>query len=182
MSEATSASAERHAPADPAPNSATPQRPAAQGFWRREVLGVPAGHLLLAVSLIGAVGWGTWTTRKLLALEHKVHPIVKIQLGELVGEYVRGEARSGVPAEQIPAQTGAFMKLLNGAVDARAQGGAIIMLSNAVVDGDVPDVTQAVRQDVYAKIQRPAEGKAPDTTEQMKQFFQQGAASSASGQ
>jgi len=184
MSE-TSAAAAAGAPDTPldAPANATlSASPVRSAFWRWELLGVPAGQLALAIALIGALGWGAWTTRQLLALEHKVHPIVRIQLGELVGEYVRSEARSGVPADQLPAQTAAFMKILNGAVEARAQGGAIIMLSNAVVDGDVPDITQAVRQDVYARIQRPAESKAPDTTEQMKQFFQQGAASSGAGQ
>jgi len=112
----------------------------------------------------GALLWGVWATHTILGLRNSAPHLVKVELADLVREFVQGEARSGEPAEEITARTASFLKSLNSAVGARARHGDIVLLGNAVVDGDVPDITAMVRADVYAH-QSPAAEPAHGPTE-----------------
>lgn len=109
---------------------------------------LPRIGLVIAASAV--VLWGAWATHTLLGLSDHAPRLVKVELADLVREYVQREARSGEPAEAITAHTAQFLKALNGAVSAHATKGTIVLLGNAVVDGDVPDITGAVRAEVYA--------------------------------
>lgn len=130
---------------------------------RRQALLVGFG----AASLL----WGTWATHAILTLRRDAPHLVKVQLAELVREYVEGEARSGAPSDRITAETAAFLKALNDAVQARKGAGETVLLANAVVGGDVPDITLAVRREVYARVPRPQPGGADGLSPAMQQFF-----------
>ena len=141
---------------------------------------------MLTMALAGAcLLWGSWATHQLLGLEQRVTVIRKVALADLVREYVQGEARTGAAPEQITAQTGAYLKALNFAVARHAARGEVLLLSNAVVAGDVPDITPAIRDEVYASLTKPqtvAPANAPQSpTAQMEQFFQSKGASKGSG-
>ncbi|GHD00792.1 TrbI F-type domain-containing protein [Novosphingobium pokkalii] len=125
---------------------------------------------ILTMGLTGAcLLWGSWTTHKLLSLEQRVTTIRKVALADLVRDYVQAEARSGATPDQITAETSAYIKALNLAVARHAAQGEILLLSNAVVAGDVPDITPRVRDEVTASLAKPALSQSPAA--QMQQFF-----------
>ncbi|MFD2780348.1 TrbI F-type domain-containing protein [Novosphingobium pokkalii] len=95
--------------------------------------------------------------------------IRKVALADLVRDYVQAEARSGATPDQITAETSAYIKALNLAVARHAAQGEILLLSNAVVAGDVPDITPRVRDEVTASLAKPALSQSPAA--QMQQFF-----------
>lgn len=129
----------------------------------RQMLGVTAG----AATLL----WGVWASHAILDLRRAGPHLVKVQLAELVREFVQTEARSGAPSDRITAETATFLKALGEAVNARAAHGETVLLANAVVGGDVPDITMAVRSEVYAHVPRPQAGAAEGLSPQMQQFF-----------
>jgi len=137
--------------------------------------------LLLAALGAFAILWGTWVTHSLLALRQSAPHLVKVQLADLVREYVQDEARSGMPADRVSAQATAFLKALTQTVSAHARSGTVVLLANAVVDGAVPDITLAVRQEVYARVPHPQPAQAPGLSPIMQQFFDAHGASSAHG-
>jgi len=146
--------------------------------------GFSAQHRPLLIAALGslAILWGTWVTHTVLGLQQSAPHLVKVQLADLVREYVQDEARSGMPADEVSAQTTAFLKVLNQAVSAHARSGTVVLLANAVVDGAVPDITLAVRQEVYAHVPHPQPGQAQGLSPTMQQFFDAHGASSAHGQ
>lgn len=141
---------------------------------------------ILAMGLTGAcLLWGSWTTHKLLGLEQRVTTIRKVALADLVREYVQGQARSGAAPDQITAETGAYLKALNLAVARHAAQGEVLLLSNAVVAGDVPDITATIRDETYASLAKPQGGAAAPSvaspSAQMQQFFDTKGADHGSG-
>lgn len=125
---------------------------------------------ILTMGLTGAcLLWGSWTTHKLLSLEQRVTTIRKVALADLVRDYVQAEARSGASPDQITVETSAYIKALNLAVARHAAQGEVLLLSNAVVAGDVPDITPQVRDEVTASLNKPASSQSPAA--QMQQFF-----------
>jgi len=121
-------------------------------------------QVTLAMAAGGALLWGVWATHTILGLRNTSQHLVKVELAELVREFVQREARAGEPAEEITTRTASFLKALNTAVGTRARHGDIVLLGNAVVDGDIPDITATVRADVYAH-QPPAPEPAHVPTE-----------------
>ncbi|KUR74231.1 TrbI F-type domain-containing protein [Novosphingobium sp. Fuku2-ISO-50] len=141
---------------------------------------------ILVMGLTGAcLLWGSWTTHKLLGLEQRVTTTRKVALADLVREYVQAEARSGAAPDQVTAETGAYLKALNLAVARHAAQGEVLLLSNAVVAGDVPDITATIRDETYASLAKPQGGAAVPSVAspatQMQQFFDAKGADHGSG-
>lgn len=145
--------------------------PASRGF--RE-LGI---FVLSSLALL----WAAWTTHAICEIKRVSPHIVKVQLAGLVQEYVQAEARSGAPADQVTAQTTAYLKALNETVSAHAHGGTVVLLANAVVDGAVPDITMTVRKEVYSRVPHPQPGQAQGMTPQMQRFFDANGAADGNG-
>lgn len=108
--------------------------------------------MLALMVVVAGLAWGAWTTRAILDLRRAPAPFVKVQLGGLVADYVRAQARSATPPDQMGAQTQAFMKLLDVALAREAHAGRVVLVSEAVAGGSVPDITETVRREVYAKM------------------------------
>lgn len=140
------------------------------------------GQILIAGLVAAGLLWGVWATHAILDLKRGSNHLVKVQLADLVREYVQTEARSGAAPEQITAQTAGFLKALNAAVNAHAKTGEIVLLSNAVVDGAVPDITAAIRSEVYASVPRTAAAPARGPSPQMEPLFQKDGGPGGSGQ
>lgn len=108
----------------------------------------------LVGSLVAAGLWGAWVTKNVLAAGD-LPPMAKVQLAGLVGEYVQAQARSVTPPEQVTSETRAFMAEIQRNLAARGQAGQIVLVGEAVLAGEVPDITAELRREVYARVKMP---------------------------
>lgn len=115
---------------------------------RRPRGGIARGQVLLVAALIGVLCWGAWMTRAILDLRAAPSRVVKVQLASLVGDYVRAEARGNASPDQIGPRTAQFMKVLDATIARHARGGQIVLVSEAVVGGRVPDITADIDREV----------------------------------
>ena len=86
--------------------------------------------------------------------------IAKVQLSGIVGEYVQAQARSATPPEQVTTETRAFMGEVQKNLERRGAAGQIVLVGEAVLAGNVPDITAEVRREVYTKIKMPQPANA----------------------
>lgn len=139
------------APAPPAPPRR--RRTVFAGFTRLQML---CGLIVLA-----ALVWGMWVT-KVLVTPRQDH-IVSARLSSLVGEYVQAQARSASPPEQVEAEMRKFMASLDTELQRRSAGGEIVLVGEAVLTKNVPDITDTLRQAVYASgVARPRQATAAE--------------------
>ena len=90
-----------------------------------------------------------------LVSEDQLAPMARIQLSAMVGEYVQAQARSATPPDQVTAETQAFMAEIQRNLEARGQRGQIVLVGEAVLAGDVPDITASLRKEVFTKVRMP---------------------------
>lgn len=142
----------------PAPPAAPPapvrtRRTFFAGFSRMQMLG---GLVLLA-----AVVWGMWVT-KLLVTPKQDH-IVSARLSSIVGEYVQAQARSTSPPAQVEAEMRTFMASLDKELQRRSASGQIVLVGEAVLTKNVPDITDSLKNAVYASgVARPRQASAEE--------------------
>lgn len=108
----------------------------------------------LVAALVGTGLWGAWVTKELLA-DPGLPSIAKVQLSNIVGEYVQAQARSATPPDQVTAETRAFMAEIERNLKARGANGQIVLVGEAVLAGEVPDITADLRRELYAKVRMP---------------------------
>ena len=108
----------------------------------------------LVGGLVAAGLWGAWVTKNLLA-DEAIPPIARVQLSGIVGEYVQAQARSATPPEQVTEETRAFMAEIQRNLEARGAKGQIVLVGEAVLAGNVPDITASLRKEVYTKVRMP---------------------------
>ena len=110
------------------------------GFSKLQIL-VGLIGLLLAV-------WGMWVTKTLLtpAEDH----LVSARLSSLVGEYVEAQRFSGSPPERVKAEMQAFMGSLDKELQRRGSGGQVVLVGEAVLTKNVPDITESLKKAVFA--------------------------------
>lgn len=124
-----------------APRAAAPRRkPGFAGFSRPQIL---IGLLLLA----GLV-WGMWVTRALTA--PRQDHIVSARLSALVGDYVEAQRYSGSPPDRVQAEMRAFMTSLDKELQRRSAGGQVVLVGEAVLTRNVPDITESLKKAVFA--------------------------------
>lgn len=112
---------------------------------------------LAAVGAVVSVGlWGAWVTKELLH-GSDMPPIAKVQLQSMVGEYVQAQARSTTPPDQVTAETKAFMTEIQNNLVARGKRGQIVLVAEAVVSENIPDITGELKKEVFAKVKMPAQ-------------------------
>lgn len=118
---------------------------------------------LIPVALVGALVaaglWGAWVTKSVLGTGD-TPTIAKVQLSGIVGEYVQAQARSATPPEQVTTETRAFMGEVQKNLERRGAAGQIVLVGEAVLAGNVPDITAEVRREVYTKIKMPQPANA----------------------
>lgn len=118
---------------------------------------------LIPVALVGALVaeglWGAWVTKTVLGAGD-TPTIAKVQLSGIVGEYVQAQARSATPPEQVTTETRAFMGEVQKNLERRGASGQIVLVGEAVLAGNVPDITAEVRREVYAKVKMPQPANA----------------------
>lgn len=115
----------------------------------------PVTHMAALVAALVAAGlWGAWVTKSLAAGPDRP-AIAKVQLSGIVGEYVQAQARSATPPEQVTTETRAFMGEVQRNLERRGGSGQIVLVGEAVLAGNVPDITAEVRREVYARVKMP---------------------------
>ena len=117
----------------------------------RKLGGMPVA---LVGGLVAAGLWGAWVTKNVLAAGD-LPPMAKVQLAGLVGEYVQAQARSATPPDQVTAETRAFMAEIERNLKARGAHGQTVLVGEAVLAGDVPDITADLRREIYARVKMP---------------------------
>lgn len=113
-----------------------------------------AAPVTLVAALVAAGLWGAWVTKSVLAGPERP-AIAKVQLSGIVGEYVQAQARSATPPDQVSAETRAFMGEIQRNLEKRGAAGQLVLVGEAVVAGNVPDITADVRREVYARVKMP---------------------------
>lgn len=121
-----------------------------------------AAPIALVAALVAAGLWGAWVTKSVLG-EQEAPAIAKVQLSGIVGEYVQAQARSATPPEQVTTETRAFMSEIQRNLERRGAAGQIVLVGEAVVAGNVPDITADVRREVYARVRMPQQAAASGT-------------------
>lgn len=152
----------RDRPASPPPPTLAPRRG-----------GLPRSAILLAAGAIGSLLWGVWMTKEIADLKHRQVPIAAVRLQPLIEEYVQAQARSGTPEQLVMRQTQAFMSVLDAELLRRGKDGTTVLVAEAVLSKNVPDITREVRQAVYAKVPPPAAGRPQAQQQMMPQMMPQ---------
>lgn len=110
------------------------------GFSRQQIV---VGVLVLAL-----IVWGMWVTRALTAA--KQDHIVSARLSSLVGDYVEAQRYSGSPPERVQAEMRAFMASLDKELQRRSESGQVVLVGEAVLTRNVPDITDSLKKAVFA--------------------------------
>ncbi|MBB4860533.1 hypothetical protein HNO88_003877 [Novosphingobium chloroacetimidivorans] len=151
---------------EPGVGAKAPQAPS------KKKSGVSPAQVLMVAAGVATLAWGAWMTRSVMDLQATGEPqFVKVQLQGLVGEYIKAQARSATAPDKVSAETGAFMAELDKAVKGLSAEGKIVLINEAIVAGDVPDVTEAVRRQVYAKVPVPKQAAAQDVESAMRNYL-----------
>ena len=85
---------------------------------------------------------------------------VQLQLQGIIGEYLQAQARSNADEQTAARETAVFMAALDETVSGLSQSGKVVLVHEAIIGGDVPDVTPSVKAAVYAKVPRPQPAQA----------------------
>ncbi|MCW1432137.1 type-F conjugative transfer system protein TrbI [Novosphingobium sp. JCM 18896] len=128
-------------------------------------------QVLTVGALIGVVCWGAWVTKTIVTPEKPERQLVKLQLQGLVTEYLQLQARSGNEDQVAAAATTRFMSELDKAVAAVGKSGRLILVNEAVIGGDIPDITAQVKRAVYAKVPMPKVAVATPVQQDMQAYL-----------
>ena len=171
------------APASAQPTAARAGEPATRSSARaasrprhRAPRGLSPALVALALVAIAALLWAVWMTKTVADLRTERVPIAAVRLQPLIEEYVQIQARSGAPEQQVLAQMQAFMAALDAELQRRGREGTTVLVAEAVLSKNVPDITADVRRAVYAKVPAPpAAAAAQPAPPAMPAMPQQGA-------
>ncbi|WP_337847846.1 type-F conjugative transfer system protein TrbI [Sphingomonas sp.] len=135
-----------------------PPRPSAK---RALFGGFTRSQIFLGLVLLGALVWGMWVTKLLVA--PRQDRIVSARLSAIVGEYVQAQARSASPPSQVEAEMRNFMTSLDRELQSRSAQGQIVLVGEAVLTKNVPDITDSLKNAVYASgVARPRQASAEE--------------------
>lgn len=126
-----------------------PSAPEARAAKRRIGFGgYTRVQIFLGLLLVATIVWGMWVTRA-LTLSKQDH-IVSARLSSLVGDYVEAQRFSGSPPDRVRAEMQAFMASLDKELQRRSQSGQIVLVGEAVLTKNVPDITDSLKKAVFA--------------------------------
>lgn len=147
---------------------ATSAAPAPVVRAKRGFGGFTRAQLVLGAALVIAPIWSMWVTKALVAPREE--QIVKASLSSIVGEYVTAQARAASPPAQVEAEMRTFMSSLKHEIQRRSANGQVVLVGEAVLTENVPDITDSLKKAVYASgIRQPR----PASAEEMQQLQQQ---------
>lgn len=119
----------------------------------------PLAYGLAALAVACAL-WAAWITKTVTDLKETRAPFASVQLQPLIQEYVQAQSHTSTPEDQVTRETQAFMSALDGELKSLGKTGTTVLVAEAVLSQDVPDITPIVRKAVYAKVPMPGTGLA----------------------
>tara|TARA_R110001606_G_scaffold233942_1_gene381550 strand:- start:49730 stop:50239 length:510 start_codon:yes stop_codon:yes gene_type:complete len=117
-----------------------------QSLDTRLVLGVIAAVAILL--------WGAWITKSIVDTGGG-NNIKSVELQPLIQEYVQAQSRSESDVASITAETENFMVVLQEELKKAGENGDTIVVAEAVLSKNVPDITPDIRTAVYARVALP---------------------------
>ena len=126
----------------------------------RQFAGMSPKELTVLCAAIATFLWGAWVTKSIVSDVAGEPEIVQLQLQSVIGEYLQAQARSDTDEQTAAQETAAFMAVLDETVEGLSDSGKLVLVHEAVIGGDVPDVTDMVKSAVYAKVPRPRVAQA----------------------
>ncbi|KFG90816.1 Conjugal transfer protein precursor [Sphingobium herbicidovorans NBRC 16415] len=143
------------------PIAAAPTAPKLQQSRQAGFAGLSRSQIAAGALVLGTAIWGMWVTKTLVT--PKQDHIVSARLSAIVGDYVQAQARSAMPSPQVESEMRRFMAALDKEVQRRSDKGEIIMVGEAVLTKNVPDITDSIKKAVYASgIAYPRQASAQD--------------------
>jgi len=127
-------------------------------------------EMAIGATAISAVMWGAWVTKSVLDRPDQPE-FVQLQLQSLISEYLRGQARSGKDQAQAAQETAKFMAVLDAHVAELGKAGKVVLVHEAVIGGNLPDVTPRIKQQVYSQVPLPSVGASKTVGAQMEDFL-----------
>lgn len=140
-----------------------PEPPAAPARSSKRTIfaGFTRAQLLTGLLALAALVWGMWVTKLLVA--PRQDQIVSARLSAIVGDYVQAQARSASPPAQVEAEMRKFMASLDQELQNRSAHGQIVLVGEAVLTKNVPDITESLKNAVYASgVPRPRQASAEE--------------------
>lgn len=122
---------------------------------KRGFAGLSPREIILLVAALAIFMWGAWVTKNLVSQDGGRQEFVQLQLQGIIGEYLQAQARSSSDEQTAAQETAVFMAALDQTVAGLSKSGKVVLVHEAVIGGEVPDVTQSVKAAVYAKVPRP---------------------------
>lgn len=148
-------------PEQPELDLPVPAQQPAQRKKRMAFAGFTRMQMLAGVLGLGVMVWGMWVTKTLTM--PRQDNIVSARLSAIVGEYVQAQARSAAPPAQVEAEMRKFMASLEHELERRGSKGQIVLVGEAVLTRNVPDITDNLRQAVYASgVAQPRQASAAE--------------------
>lgn len=126
----------------------------------RRFAGLSPREIILLLAAIAIFIWAAWVTKSLAGDDVDDQQFVQLQLQGIIGEYLQAQARSSSDEQTAARETAVFMATLDQTVAGLSDGGKVVLVHEAVIGGDIPDVTEAVKAAVYAKVPRPQVAQA----------------------
>lgn len=109
---------------------------------------------LLLVAVAASAVWGGWVTKNIVDPPSSA-PFVRVELSRIVGDYVQAQARSATSPEMIAAETKQFMSVVEEELNKQSSAGKIVLVNEAVVSTNVPNITEELREAVYKRVKMP---------------------------
>lgn len=119
----------------------------------------PLAYGLAALAVACAL-WVAWMTKTVTDLKETRAPFASVQLQPLIQEYVQAQSHTSTSEDQVTRETQAFMVALDGELKTLGRTGTTVLVAEAVLSQDVPDITPLVRKAVYSKVPMPGTGLA----------------------
>ncbi|EJL24261.1 TrbI F-type domain-containing protein [Novosphingobium sp. AP12] len=160
-----------HTAGEPAAEPAAPKRPAVTATRKPTRRGIDARQVLMVGALIGVSCWGAWVTKSLVTPAPGEGQLVKLQLQGVMTEYLQAQARSGSDDQTAAAATTRFMAELDKAVAEVGKSGRVVLVNEAVIGGDIPDITAQVKQAVYSKVPMPKVAAVTPVEQDMQAYL-----------
>ena len=155
---------------EPSPTAASAPAPRSRNTARLAKAKIGRVEILIVAAAIALIAWGAWVTKTLTA-EPPKQEFVQLQLQGIIGEYLQAQARSGSDETTAARETAVFMQKLDQTVAGLSAGGKVVLVHEAVIGGDIPDITEAVRRELYGQVAKPKMGPAGGVQGEMEAYL-----------
>lgn len=121
--------------------------------------GLPPITWAMAAIAVAMLLWGAWVTKHIAAAPAQI-PMASVRLEALVTEYVQAQSHANGTPDAVTQQTARFMGAIEDELKRIGANGTTVLVGEAVLSKNVPDITDQVRKAVYAKVPPPTAAPA----------------------